>query len=369
MEVYKGSPLSRLALYDMLINCPKDFTLKFFATHQSVEIPDIFTIVMNDSITSYRLVLSSIRAPQIFHNEINDIAPNKQLQGLPWVPIIVILIVCSCACTFLLILYAYCDKRQSKGIPLDITMPKPDLGAQITLLQNMDVIKPSEKLSLQSKIVMATLVVLYIVYALSFTFLVLFGLLHLMQGPHIRELALGSNTSAKIHSKVRLHLTDMVNYETEETSRLVESTQQRLKACSYHLKTSLYHLIPETTSVMRKRLLDVFQRNGTIHSTLRKYFISRLQAYQPQIDKFIDDFNQTLDRNLHEFHINYKTYLKSISENSWLEFPKQVFLEQERQEGRKFSEVDDGNRANFLTWLEIDKVQEMINIKDILMNR
>ena len=369
MEVYKGAPLTRLALYDMIVNCPHDFTLKFFVTHQSVEIPDIFTIIFNDSVTSYQLVLSSVRTPQLFHSEGSDMVPSKKPHGSPWLPIILILIVCICACTFLLVLYIYCDSRQSKGIPLDITMPKPDLGAHVTLLQNMDVIKPTKRLSLQSKVVMVTLVVLYVVYALAFTFLILFGMLHLVEGPRIGELAVGSNTSAKIHNKVRSHLSHMVAYEKRETTRLVQSTQHRLEACSSHLSTSVNEIMPEATSVMRNKLLQVFKRNGTVHATLKKYFVSRIKEYQPQIHKFIDEFNQTLDRNLHEFHITYKSYLRSISENRWLEFPKQVFLQQEREEGRKFSVVDDENRARFMTWLEIDKVQEMINVKDILMKR
>ena len=370
MEIYKGAPLIRLAVYDMMITCPKNFTLRFFITHhESVDIPDIFTAVLNDSVTSHRLVLSSVQGPQIFHTEKSDVAVTKELQGSPWAPIIAILIVCSIACVFLLILYAYCDSKQTKGIPPDIKMPKPDLGAQITLLQNMDIEKPPEKLSFQSKIVMATLVVLYIVYALSFTFLVLFGLLHLMQGPHIGDLAVGSNTSAKIHSKVESHLQAMVNYESNETTRLTNSTQRRLMACSNHLKTSLYDLIPENSAAMRKSLRKVFEKNGTVHFILREYFTSRLKEYQPKIKAFIDEFDEMLDRNLHQLHVTYTTYLKNIAENRWLEFPKQVFLEQERQEGRQFSEIDDENRADFLTWLEVDKVQEMIAIKDILMSR
>ena len=367
--------MTRLALYDMLVTCQKDspqknFTLRYFITHhESVNIPDIFTVVLNDSVTSYRLLLSSVQGPQFFHNHKGDMSATDRLQGSPWIPIIVILIVCTIACISLLMLYAYCDSKQTKGIPPDITMPKPDLGAQITLLQNMDIFKPEEKITLKSKLVVVTLGVLYVIYALSFTFLVLFGLLHLMQGPQFGELGIGSNTSAKIQSKVQSHLNDMVYYETNETTRLVRSTQQRLSACSNHLKSSLYGLIPENTNAMRKSLRKVFAQHGTVHSLLKEYFVGRLEEYQPQIKKFIDEFNQTLDRHLHEFQINYKNYLKNIADNRWLEFPKQVFLEQERQEGRRFSAVDDDNRANFLTWLEIDKVQEMITVKDILMNR
>ena len=375
VEIYKGTPMTRLAVYDMLVTCQKDltqknFTLRYFITHhESVDIPDIFTVVLNDSVTSYRLLLSSIRGPQLFHSHKVAMTTTETQQGSPWIPIIVILIVCSIMCISLLIVYAYCDNKQRKGVPPDITMPKPDLGAQITLLQNMDVFKPEVRSTLKSKLVVFILGVLYVIYALSFTFLMLFGLLHLMQGPQFGELGIGSNTSAKIQSKVQSHLNDMVYYETNETTRLVESTQQRLTACSNHLKTSLYGLIPENTNAMRKSLRKVFEQHGTVHSLLKEYFEGRLEEYRPQIQRFIDEFNQTLDRHLHEFQINYKNYLKSIADNPWLEFPKQVFLEQERQEGRRFGAVDDNNRANFLTWLEIDKVQEMITVKDILMNR
>lgn len=359
----------------MLVTCKKgsankNFTLRYFITHQeSVDIPDIFTVVLNDSVTSYRLILSSVQGPQLFHSQKGDVATIERPKGSPWIPIIVILIVCLLTCIVLLILYAYCDSKQTKGIPLDIKMPKPDFGAQITLLQNIDVYKPPEKLSLRSRLIMVTLIVLYVIYALSFTFLMLFGLLHLMQGPQFGELGIGSNTSAKIHAKVQSHLNEMVYYETNETTRLVKSTQQRLQACSNHLKSSLYSSIPQNTDAVRRGLRKAFEQNGTVHSLLKEYFVNRLQEYQPQIKKFIDEFNQTLDRHLHEFQINYKNYLKSIADNGWLEFPKQVFLEQERQEGRQFSVIDDENRADFLTWLEIDKVQEMITVKDILMNR
>lgn len=368
LEIYTENLQSRIALYDMLINCPKNFTTGFQIHRNNVDFVDIFIVVMNDSVTSYRTVLSSVQGPQYFRANSQPMVTMEMGQNSPWLPITVILVVCVCASLLLTMLYIYCNRQKSKHIPTDINVPKPDLGPQITLLQSMDKVSKDEGLRMKTKCVMIVLAVLYIVYAFMFTFTAVFGLIHLFQLPGMTQVSLVTNTSAQVQVQMQRSLDQIMEYENNEMIRLLNSTEQRLKACSYHLKSSLYDSMPNGNEELRRVLQTIFQKNGTIKQTLAEYFTNKQGFYQREINKFLDEFNKTLDAKLHKIQITYASYLKSVAGNDWFVFPKEIFMQQQAIKGEPLSKITD-NLTGFLTWLEIDKVQEIFEMKEIVMNR
>lgn len=352
----------------MLINCPKEFSTSFEIERNSVDFIDIFVVVMNDSVSSYRIVLSSIQGPQYFKAEANTVVTMDTGEKPPWIPMIIILTVCCCASVFLIMVYLYCNKKKSRFIPTDISIPKPDFGPQITLLQSMDKVKKDQGMSFHTKFIMMTLVILYVSYAVMFTFTALFVLFHLVQGPSLTKVTLATNTSDQVQHQMQRILNTIIQHENREMDRLLNLTEQRLTACSSHMKSSLSSSIPYGNHELRKILQNIFHKNGTVNWKVAEYFYDRQAFYQKEIDRFLDEFNRTLDTKLHIIQIQYASYLKSVAENSWFTFPKEIFMQQQILEGRPMRKISD-NLTGFLTWLEIDKVQELFEMKDIIMNR
>ncbi|KAL4219867.1 hypothetical protein ACF0H5_020278 [Mactra antiquata] len=368
LEIFTENLNTRLAVYDMLVNCPKNFSTGFQIRRNNIDFVDIFIIVMNDSVSSYRTVLSSVQGPQYFRADPKNTVAMEMGKNSPWLTIIVILLACVCASFILTILYMYCNRKNSKHIPTDINVPKPDLGPQITLLQSMDKVTKDDGLRMKTKCVMLVLAVLYIVYAFMFTFTAVFGLFHLFQMSGLNQVTLVTNTSAQVQIQMQRSLDQITQYENDEMARLLSSTEQRLKACSYHLKTSLHDNIPNGNTELQVALQNIFKRNGTIRQSLADYFVSKQDFYQKEVDKFLKEFDKTLDAKLHKIQLKYSAYLKSVASNDWFLFPKEIFMHQQVISGEPLSKVTD-NLTGFLTWLEIDKVQEIFEMKEIVMNR
>ncbi len=222
MEIFKAPDSACLSVYDVLVKCPPEFSVTFSISRNAVGFPDVFTARLNDSVFSHRVILTSMQAPQYFSNHDNDDVAMATKEQSPWILIFVALAVCVCTSLFLLIIYLYCDGQKSKRIPTDITVPKPDLGTQITLLQNIDMSTTRASMSRETTCIMFTLVALYVVYAFIFTFSALFGILLSMNGSKMGDISFVSNTSAKLESHMHTKLQTMVDYENEETSRMIK---------------------------------------------------------------------------------------------------------------------------------------------------
>lgn len=359
--------LSPLSVYDMLIDCPKNFTVNFTIRRNFVKFVDIFILVLNDTSTSHRLVLSSVQGPQLFTSFDNLTDKNMVEEESPWVPVIVILVVCGCASLLLVMIYMYCAQRKPKMLPTDIRVPKPNLGPEITLLKNIDK-GADERMAVQTKCIMIVLIILYVAYAVVFTFTTLFVLFQILQSSSLNSVIMATNVSSQIQWQMQQSLNRIVDSENTQLNKMFHSAAGRVQACSNHMKTTLNQSTPDVNAKLLSVLTEMFENSGTVQQTLGDYFAKQRKLYQKDIDKFLADFNKTLDKNLHKVQVTYASYLKSVAENNWLEFPLQIFKKQQMLQGRHTGKVSD-YLADFLTWLEIDKVQEIFEIKEIVMDR
>ncbi|KAL3847452.1 hypothetical protein ACJMK2_018358 [Sinanodonta woodiana] len=239
----------------------------------------------------------------------------------------------------------------------DITLPKRDLRTTITFLGNTDINKNIENESQGLQLTVAVLLVLYMIYALLFTFSTMFGVLYLLQNHNAVNLTLASNTSDKLQNWIKGELQRMHIYEEKETLRILILVREQLEKCACHLNTSLNDAIQKQRKLLRQNLLEMYQPNGTVQLTTENYFQKMSEQYQKQNKEYITDFNDSLARNLHKMHTGYGTYMAMVADNGWLEFPREVFLKQLYDEGQNISKVSD-KLEEFMAWMEIDNVGE-----------
>lgn len=367
LEIFVENISTRLSVFDMLVSCPKNFSVNFTIKRENDYLFDIFILVLNDTSTSHRIILSSVQGPQLFTSASGSSDQSEDEITSPWLPIIVIITVCVCSSLLLLMINLYCSHQKPDVPNMDIKVPKPDLGTQITLLKNID--KGFDKrMTVQTKCIRLVLFVLYFAYAIVFTFSVLFLLFNVFQGSSLNTVTMATNISSQIQSRMQQKLDDIVNHENKELSRMFNLTAGRIQACNAQLKKSLWLKSPEANSKLLDVIKEMFEQDGTVQKRLSDYFAKRHSVYQKDIDRFLSEFNNTVDKNLHKVQVMYASYLKSVAENNWLKFPLGVFKKQLVLEGRQTGKLSD-YLADFLTWLEIDKVQEIFEIKEIVMNR
>ncbi|KAL3848201.1 hypothetical protein ACJMK2_019075, partial [Sinanodonta woodiana] len=366
VELYDKYLTGRLDKYEVLVICPVEFRISVQLEDQQANLPDVFVVLINDTMTSHQVVLTSIREPVQLHTTVNTEPTVIFHHQSPWIPIIAIIILCSMICIFLLVIYILCDKKRK--VRTDITLPKPDLGTTITLLSNTEKTQKEQVMTQTSKFIVVLLLILYMIYALVFTFCTMFGVLYLLQNHSVTNLTLVSNTSAKIQNKIQTDLQHMKNYERKETLRMLTMMQERHKACAFYLNKSLNDAIQKHEESFRQNLFKIYQLNGTVQLMIEHYLQKMSEHYHKKKMEFVSDFNDTLNKNLHKIHARYAAYLRKVAENRWLEFPKEVFIHQLYDEGQEVSSVKN-KLGEFLTWLEIGEVEEVIEIKDNFVSR
>ena len=220
----------------------------------------------------------------------------------------------------------------------------------------------------QTRFVMIVLVVLYCSYAFMFTFTTLFALFHVFQGSSLNTVTIATNVSTQIQSQMHQKLEALVKHENVQLEKMFNATAGRIGACNTHLKSSLIKSSPDINEKLLGVLEDMFENSGTVNQRLEEYFAGRQGVYQENIDEFLTEFNKTLDSNLHKVQVTYAAYLKRVAENNWLKFPMEIFKKQLVLQGRHTGKLSN-YLADFLTWLEIDKVQEIFEIKEIVLSR
>ncbi|KAK3603718.1 hypothetical protein CHS0354_023331 [Potamilus streckersoni] len=366
VELYDKYLRGRLDKYEVLVICPVEFRISVQLEDQQANLPDVFVVLINDTMSSHQVVLTSIREPVQLHTSAKIEPAVIFYHQSPWIPIAAIIIFCSMICIFLLVIYVICDRKRK--VRTDITLPKPDLGTTITLLSNTDKTQKEPDMTQTSKLIAVLLLMLYMIYALVFTFSTMFGVLYLLQNHSVANLTLVSNTSAKIQNRIQTELQHMKNYEKKETLRILTMAQERHEACAFHLNKSLNDAIRKHRELLRQNLLEIYQMNGTVQLMIENYFQKMSEHYHKQIMEFVADFNDTLNKNLHKIHTRYSAYLRKVAENRWLEFPKEVFIHQMYDEGQEVSSVKN-KLGEFLTWLEIGEVKEVMGIKHNVLSR
>ncbi|XP_052785111.1 uncharacterized protein LOC128220662 isoform X2 [Mya arenaria] len=368
VEVFLENIHSRLAVYNMFVDCPHNFSTTFTLRLRTMKLVDVFIVVMNDTSTSHRLVLSSIQQPQLFAPAENEEISKEMTETGPWLILLVILAVCLTVSLFLLMFYIYCNKHKPKPLMADLPVPKPDLGPQITLLQHIDKFQ-DKRMSWRTKCIMFVLGALYLTYAFIFTFTALFGVFHIIQGSSISEVSVATNVSTHIQTILQTNLDKIIDNENTQKDDMLKNIKLRLTACNNHLKKSLNESKSnDINSELSKTLSDMFKHSGKVNSRLNDFFAKQENVYGSEVDKFYKEYNKTLHINLNKLQNTYALYLKSVAENKWFIFPKQRFMQQQLLRGRRLTKVTD-DLAGFLQWLEIDKVQEIFEIKEILFQR
>ncbi|XP_052217276.1 uncharacterized protein LOC127835070 isoform X3 [Dreissena polymorpha] len=369
LEVFLEATSERVANYDILVACPKDFSTTFILRCNSVNVVDVFSVVINDSSTSHKIVLSSVQGPQYFVDSQSYAETSQISESAPWLFLLAIVAICFCIAVFLLMFYVKCNKNKPKTTVTDIPVPKPDLGPQMTLLKSIDKIEEIKE-SKKTKLIKLVLTVLYVTYAVIFSFCATFGIFHALQQHQINEVGVAVNVSSHVKALLQVSLDEIVRKETDQVQQMLDKIGKRMHACSNHLKSSFNYSSPQNVNENLSNTMKLIFNNssGIVKEKLRDYSRKRLIVYQRGMTKFLNEFNKTLDKNLKSIQIKYASYLQSVATNKWFKFPQQLFMEQQLLQRNPLNKVTD-NLAAFLTWLEIDKVQEIFEIKKMLMER
>lgn len=364
--------------FDLLINCPKDFTVTFnFSTGMS-DLPDIFILQVNDSATSHNMVLSSVYPP-VYVDEVNSRTEEQLEEGFladehsdsfvnVWMPIITLV-----ALTLFLLVIIYFSHKciNSRVEKVDLTICGNSEGETVALNNqrehvNQTVIATGAKP--RPKYYIFVFVALYILYSLVFTFSVTFSIIYFTHSSMWANLTNSEHLGKELHLQVNRSLQDIQKFEEKERFRLFIAYQERRQACMHHLENENKKLLQDYEITTARQVDAIFVENGTLHYFTNEIQKQNISAYLQQIYNFVTDCNKTLHSIVDRFQANYFQFIRNTANSDWLKVPRQIFLHQDGEDPN-MKYLSSTQVKQFASWLEIDKSEELFAVKDNVFGR
>lgn len=366
--------------FDLLINCPRDFTVTFnFSTIVS-DLPDIFVLQINDSLTSHHMVLSSMYAPVHVDESAskNQARAERQLSSADdrrknfsalWQPVFFILCIGGVAFFAIVVIYHYVNTKARIPEPsVADSTPEPEtiaLNNHGEKQSEFTVVTPQPP---KAKLSLYLFTALYFLYSLVFTFSLTFLIVYMTHTSFWGNASHSESSGNDLQLNVNKSIQEIKDHESIERARLFSTFRERRGACMRHLEQENQKLLEEYQKTTQKQMDAIFMENGTLHVLSNKIQKQNVSAYMTQIADFVSDCNKTIHSMVHRFEANYFDFLKKTVSNEWLRVPRQIFLVQDGEDpDRKF--LSSTQIKQFASWLEIDKVEELLAVKENVAHR
>lgn len=375
--------------FDLLINCPEDFTVTFNFSTVASDLPDIFVLQVNDSITSHHMVLSSMYAPVQVDQSASEMKArtkrqmsqeddNRKNYAALWQPLFVILGIGLVAFVILIIAYDYVNRKARTSDDIlsssaeESSTPEPESVALNNQGEKQNYTGtttiPSPPSPPKTKWYISLFAILYIVYSIVFTFSLTFLIVYMAHstfwGNNLRTELSGSELQRNVNKSIL----EIKNHESAERSRLFSSFNERREACLQHLRADNRKLLQDYQITTQNQMDAIFMKNGALHILSNKIQKHNVSVYMDQISGFVSDCNKTVHSIVDRFEANYLDFLKKTVTNKWLKIPRQIFLVQDGADPdvRNLMTIQ---VKQFAAWLEIDKVGELLAVKDNVNHR
>ncbi|XP_012945498.1 uncharacterized protein LOC101861172 [Aplysia californica] len=366
--------------FDVLINCPVDFAVTFNLSTGTSDLPDIFTLQVNDSRASHHLVVTSVYSPlnvdeltsgntaQMRHKQSTE-DDHKTNFNVIWIPVLLILAV---TIIFLLVIFM-CHTCMNKKAKKMAFSNKGRAGDEVVALNNQGEktspsVAPTAQDAPKRRWFINVFIALYVVYCLLFTCTLTFGVLYLAHSSVWSDISSPQNLGRELQEHVNKSLTDIQKFELKERQRIFKAFEKRREACLYHLESENYRLLRDYEDTTLKQIGSIFVENGTLHKLSSRIQKANVSVYMQQIDQFVEDCNKTIQSIVHRFQANYFQFLRSTTLNDWLLMPRQIFLVQDGESpDRRF--LSNNQVKQFASWLEIDKTEELLAVQENVFGR
>ncbi|KAK0054514.1 hypothetical protein Bpfe_016090 [Biomphalaria pfeifferi] len=363
--------------FDILINCPEEFSVEFtFVTNKS-DLPDIFVVQVNDSVTTHNLVLSSMYTPVHVDEVVPENAETSQevksadyfLQNYTfWLPLFFIVVIS------LLLLLAVCIAYNciNKNVATFKSPNTSGTEGETQTLNNHG--ETSANSVLASKVkpgkdcIIKVFIFLYVIYCAVFSFTLTYCLVYYIQSSTWSNFSTPGYLGKQLLNQVNKSLAEIQAFEDQERLKLFDTYQKRRKSCIYHLENESKRLLHDYESATKKQLEAMFMDNGTVYSLSNAILQQNVSAYLGQINEFITNCNKTIHAIVDRFQANYFLFLRNVALNDWLQVPRQIFLYQDGEDiNRKY--LSSTQVKQFATWLGIDKADELLAVGENVFGR
>ncbi|XP_059146305.1 uncharacterized protein LOC131933641 [Physella acuta] len=366
--------------FDLLINCPRDFSVQLNFSTDLSDLPDIFVVQVNDSSTSHNLVLSSIYPP-LHVDEMGQENPSPPSQELTsvggaiktystWAPICFIVLLTLIGLLVIFIIHTCINARVTGNLTpgrADTETPQQEtpLQAQDGKIKNAN---SSSHFKHKRNVLIGCFIFLYVIYCVLFSFTLTFSVVYFPISMYWSNMTSLNQLGHVVGAQVDRLLHDISRFEQDERARLFSLYQRQRTACTVHLEQENRRLLDDYQQTTAKQVQAIFVENGTLHNLSNAIIQQNASVYMQQINEFVADCNKTVEAIVQRFQAKYYHFLSDTVLNDWLKVPRQIFLYQEGEDVNK-QFLSSTWVKQFAVWLEIDKAEELLAVAENVFGR
>ena len=396
VQIFNKNMSSCMGVFDVLVTCPRKFSMTFNLSRTEGDLPDTFVVLLNDTVASHRLVLSSVLSPVSVG--VTSAARGQQLSQTSedrvalWWPVLVVLLLFVVAIVAVVGVYTHISHTASiasrSGFQQDsdpsskehteaAALNKP-YAETASLDKHTSEHAPSSAvtsptagrpaLSPHARKWACIFVCLYVLYSVTFTFSVTLTGIYVTYRALAREASQVVDVSATLQKQLNASLEAVTLHEEEEVVQLYRSVDSRLQACSHHLQQQNEAFTQVYQGFVTDLLAHVYGQQEAIDSMTGQALFQNTSVYAEEIHQFVDNCNKTVQSILNRFDAFLRLEVKELARKAWLDFPREVFLAMEGDPvDSKYMSSD--QLVRFLHWLRVDKVQELFSVSDTIAGR
>ncbi|XP_071116458.1 uncharacterized protein [Haliotis cracherodii] len=362
-----------IGYFDVLITDRPQFHVQFNVSSSQPQLPDIFMVLLNDSVTSHRVVLSSMVLPQPISVATVDLHQASRAQAAPthssiWLPVIVTVTLSLVTILVVFVVYV-CVHLRSRHSAEEL------VKTESVLLNNADAVKVPDKIystsssrAVASRTVVFAFILLYITYSIVFTFSVAFGILYFSHLTALSNFTRVSNLTEKLHQEVSMSMNELKTFEKTEIRYLKKLFRQRKDACMEHLNRENSDVLSQQVNLLNKQLQVIYVQNGSLQYLSDNVAEVNAERHIEKIQMFIKECNNSVQKHFHRLTEKYYSELEEVSRNGWLDFPRDMFLGQTKS-GEDVSPMSASHLQKFMAWLQMDKADALLQVQETLANR
>ena len=377
LQIFNKMMSACAGVYDIVVACPNNFTLNFNVSRTEDDLPDIFVIFLNDTLASHRLVLSSVIAPvsipQSSLSAGDKLSRFSEMDLVQWSSIFAVVILSFIGLVVVFAVYLCIKHRSTTGASAEAAQSSAN-HAETAMLNNQSgntaskTPETKQHKSISAKSCLCLFVTLYIVYSIVFTFSLTLVILYFTHHSLMGGVSGMANFSSQLQRELNASFHRVQLHESQEEVRLFRSVDSRMQACAHHLQQQNRQFLHSYHRSVTELLSHVFQKGGAIETLAGQSIVQNTSIYTEEIELFLQDCNKTVQSIVDRFSSHFMIHVKEVARNSWLDFPREVFLTQEGDPAdRKY--MSSNQLARFLRWLQVDKTDELLSVSDTVAAR
>ena len=363
--------------YDTLIFCPTTFNLTFHIPNRGQRMDRTFEVIFEDSQKSYAVYLTHLLFSEPYSQTNQQAHMDSSRRADRWSFIVIIITSCLAALLVMNLMYAYLqltksrarhqrqnktgsstrkhDKYYQAAIKHDTqhhraegVVKKPGSGKQLTECQYLFIV---------------CYVVFRVVYSLLFSFTVFLAILVVILESDTYTLQKIPRFQRLKHNETHHYAASIDKHAHEELLRQSELVTNMQGACSNYIQELFVSVQNEIENAsIRAQYSQMYASKSSISWYVKELVDTKLSIYLNETENFTSHYYSNFTQNVQPSLHSYGSYLTQVFEDTWLQFPQDLFNQSDFRTSRAEIFQDSlahGLGYDFGAFLEIEEVEQI----------